>query len=387
MAAKILKVDPKVPESFSLLKAAVGALKEDQAVGMPTETVYGLAANCLRAEAASRIFAVKNRPMDNPLIVHISKLEMLEMVVHPEFLKAIPPRVDKVMKTFWPGPLTLLLPVHPGLPSCVTAGLSTVGVRFPAHPVAQALIDQAGFPLAAPSANLSGRPSPTTAQHVYDDLKDRIEWIVDGGSSGVGLESTVVDLLQEPPVILRPGGITQAMLSEVVPEIAVYRQKKMRNLAEKVVEGSKADDSNWQALEVDEDRPSTPGMKYKHYAPDAPVWLFSLKNPSGDVKEDSARLAPLIADYLREHAHGKKIVKLENCAPTTARNDCCSNVILLSETGCLREIAQNLFGALRAADELKPEIIVAEAVCEVDEGLAIMNRLFKSAGEQIIYFQ
>ena len=348
---RILKVDQKIPESFALLKEAVQSLKEDKPVGMPTETVYGLAANCLKAEAASRIYAVKNRPMDNPLIVHISKLEMLKMVVHPEFLESILPRVDAVMKKFWPGPLTLLLPAHPNLPSCVTAGLSTVGVRFPAHPVAQALIEEAGFPLAAPSANLSGRPSPTTAQHVYDDLKGRIECIVDGGSSEVGLESTVVDLLREPPVILRPGGITQTMLREIVPEIAVYRPKKMQKSAE-------------NGCEIDEDRPSTPGMKYKHYAPNAPVWLFSLKNPTGNVRQDSARLAPLISEYLQVKAQGKKIVKMENCSFGLKSNF--ESVILLSETGSLNEIARNLFGALRAADELGPEIIVAEAVCEED---------------------
>ena len=375
---RILKIDPSAPETFSLLREAVQALKEDKPVGMPTETVYGLAANCLKAEAASRIFEVKNRPIDNPLIVHISKMSMLEMVVKPEFLKAMPLRVEAVMKRFWPGPLTLLLPAHPSLPSCVTAGLPTVGVRFPAHPVAQALIEQAGFPLAAPSANLSGRPSPTSAKHVFDDLNGRIDWIVDGGSSGVGLESTVVDLLQEPPVILRPGGITQAMLSEVVPEITVYRQKKLRQVqageqAEVSVDG------------IDEERPSTPGMKYKHYAPNAQVLLFSLKSPSGNVVEDSRKLAPLIAEYLSTHASGKRIIKLDYCSK--AENESNYETLVLSEDGSLPEIAQNLFWALREADELKADVIVAEAVCEEDEGLAIMNRLFKSAGEQIIYLQ
>lgn len=372
MKARIFKVSLPAQASscIELLRPVVEALKADEPVGMPTETVYGLAANCLRAEAASRIFAVKNRPMDNPLIVHISSLDMLKMVVHPEFLKAIPSRVDAVMKRFWPGPLTLLLPAHPDLPSCVTAGLTTVGVRFPSHPVAQALIEQAGFPLAAPSANLSGRPSPTTAQHVFNDLQDRINFIVDGGASDVGLESTVVDLLQEPPMILRPGGITQSMLASVVPSIAVYRQKKLR----------KSEDLN---LEIDEERPPTPGMKYKHYAPDAPVWLFSLKNPSGIVSKDSAEIAPKIRKYLAQHAEGKRVVQLQNCASSPLAE----HTILLSESGQLPEIAQNLFGALRAADELQPEVIVAEAVCEEDEGLAIMNRLFKSAAEQIIYLE
>ena len=188
--AKIVKIQDLLS---SLLDGPVEALKAGEAVGMPTETVYGLAANCLSSSASEKIFKIKNRPMDNPLICHISSLEMLKMLVHPEW--KMDETFKRVVDEFWPGPLTLLLPVHPNLPYCVTAGLKTVGVRFPSHPVALELITRAGFPLAAPSANLSGRPSPTTAAHVFTDLHDRINWIVDGGSSGVGLESTVVDLL------------------------------------------------------------------------------------------------------------------------------------------------------------------------------------------------
>ena len=180
--AKIVKIEGG---NYCALDGPVEALKSGEAVGMPTETVYGLAANCLSSSAAESIFKIKNRPIDNPLICHISSLEMLGMLVDPEWKMDV--TVKRVIDEFWPGPLTLLLPAHPELPLCVTAGLKTVGVRFPSHPVALELIKRAGFPLAAPSANLSGRPSPTTAAHVFTDLHDRINWIVDGGSSGVGI--------------------------------------------------------------------------------------------------------------------------------------------------------------------------------------------------------
>ena len=369
--AKIVKISDA--STFDLLKGPVEALKAGEAIGMPTETVYGLAANCLDPKASESIFKIKNRPMDNPLICHISSIEMLKMLVDPKW--KITEEVEKVMERFWPGPLTLLLPAHPDLPECVTAGLKTVGVRYPSHPIAQELIRMAGVPLAAPSANLSGRPSPTTAAHVFNDLRDRINWIVDGGNCGVGLESTVVDLLStKPPMILRPGGITQAMLREVLPDIQVYQQKKFRS----------SDDNN---TNIDESRPPTPGMKYKHYAPNAPVWLYSLKSMKGSVKENSAALAPKILDHLRscDKLNNTKIIRLKTCDSFDSDIPEISQNIYLSRSGDLSEIAQNLFSALREADEQSPDLIVAEAVEEEDEGLAIMNRLVKSAGEEIIY--
>ena len=370
--AKIVKITDA--SNFDLLKGPVEALKAGEAVGMPTETVYGLAANCLDSLASESIFRIKNRPMDNPLICHISSLEMLTVLVDPEW--KMTGEVERVMNKFWPGPLTILLPAHPDLPKCVTAGLKTVGVRFPSHPVALELIRRAGVPLAAPSANLSGRPSPTTAAHVFADLHDRINWIVDGGNCGVGLESTVVDLLSSK-MILRPGGITQAMLKEVVPDIQVYQQKKFRST-----------DTENNMIELDESRPPTPGMKYKHYAPNAPVWLYSLKTFKGSVSDNSAILAPRILEHLHSCdilSVTKKIIRLRVCDSSESDLPEITRNIYLSHTGDLAEIAQNLFSALREADEESPDLIVAEAVEEEDEGLAIMNRLVKSAGEEIIY--
>lgn len=377
--AKIVKVSDF--SDFSCLNGPVEALKAGEAIGMPTETVYGLAANCLSSTASAGIFKIKNRPMDNPLICHISSLEMLKMLIHPGWKMTA--EVEGVIQNFWPGPLTLLLPAHPELPECVTAGLKTVGVRFPSHPIAQELIRRAGVPLAAPSANLSGRPSPTTAEHVFTDLHDRINWIVDGGSSGVGLESTVVDLLSTPPLILRPGGITQSMLKRVVPEIQVYQQKKFRT------EDTNSNDCNL----IDESRPPTPGMKYKHYAPNAPVWLYSLKSTSknnASIIDTSVALSSKILAHLK--ASGKmdsaaKIIRLRITESKDADIPGMFKEIYLSRTGDLTEIAQNLFSALRAADQESPDLIVAESVIEEDEGLAIMNRLIKSAGEEIIELQ
>jgi L-threonylcarbamoyladenylate synthase len=361
----------------SALAPAVKALQANEPIGMPTETVYGLAANALNASAASEIFTVKSRPSDNPLIVHISGLEMFRGLVDPEFLKrrdAVDDRswkrYDAVIKAFWPGPLTLIFPADPALPKVVTAGLNTVGVRFPSHPIAQALITQCGFPLAAPSANLSGRPSPTTSHHVLSDLQGRISWIVDGGSSDLGIESTVLDLTAETPIILRPGSITLSQLRSVLPDAIAYKKSRDSNSATE--------------LGIDENRPATPGMKYRHYSPTAPMRLFALKAPSANVIEGSARLLPHIKAFVEEHPR-LKIVRLTVCNQTALPPSELFQEISLSSQGNLAEIAQQLFGALRSADELQPDLIIAEAVVEDEEGMAIMNRLCKSAGEVLHY--
>lgn len=327
------------------LSKTVETLKRSKPVAIPTETVYGLAANALDSLACSRIFSVKNRPTDNPLICHISSMEMMGMLVFD-----VPKKVKPVLERFWPGPLTVLLPKSEAVPDIVSAGLPTVGVRFPSHPVAQQIIALCGFPLAAPSANLSGRPSPTTAQHVLNDLQGRIEYIVDGGSSSVGLESTVLDVTSEPPMILRPGAITAAMLRPFLPDVQVY--------------GS---DPSKRNIELEE-RPSTPGMKYKHYAPTAPVVLV---RPGKDLEQR-------VLQFISCHTEARRIIMLCTTErPATPRVE----TMYLSRTGCLQEVARNLFSCLREADLMSPTWIIAEAADEgADEAaLAIMNRLSKAA--------
>lgn len=333
------------------LALAVSDLKASLPVAIPTETVYGLAANALDPLACSRIFKVKNRPTDNPLICHISSMEMLSLLVAKDTdgSLTIPEHIRPVLDRFWPGPLTVLLPKADSVPDIVSAGLETVGVRFPSHPVARSIIELCGFPLAAPSANLSGRPSPTTAQHVLHDLDGRISFIVDGGASQVGLESTVLDATSNPPMILRPGAITAAMLRPYLPDIQVYGESS-RDLAM-------------------EQRPPTPGMKYKHYAPTAPV--ISIR-PGPDLEER-------VQSFLRHQDH-KLIIRL--CVRERPVYNSVQN-IYLSRTADLLEIARNLFSGLRDADLLTPALILAEAVGEADEGLAIMNRLSKAASSSI----
>lgn len=215
-------------------------------VAFPTETVYGLGANALSDEAVNKIYEAKGRPSDNPLIVHISKMEDVD-----KYVEEIPEQAKKLMNAFWPGPLTVILKVKQGiLSNKVTAGLPTVGIRMPNHPVALALIEASGLPIAAPSANLSGKPSPTKFQHVYKDLNGKISGIVDGGETGVGVESTVIDCTEPIPVILRPGGTTREEIEGIIGSVGMDRQVK-----EEV------------------EKPKSPGMKYTHYAPAAPMYL------------------------------------------------------------------------------------------------------------------
>ena len=235
------------PPTEENLRLAGEILRAGGLVGMPTETVYGLAADATNPKAALSVFAAKGRPADNPLIVHISDLSQL-----PGVVREVPERAKKLLSAFWPGPLTMILEKAPAIPAEVTAGLDTVAVRFPVHPVARALIDAAGRPLAAPSANLSGRPSTTTAEHVLHDLQGRIPLILDGGPCQVGLESTVVDLSRGPAVLLRPGGVTREMLEAALGEPVALGKGVMEPLPE----GEKA---------------LSPGLKHRHYAPRAQV--------------------------------------------------------------------------------------------------------------------
>ena len=221
---------------------AAAILREGGLVGIPTETVYGLGANGLDPQAVARIFAAKGRPQDNPLILHIPEASWLE-----RYCQSIPERAWALAEAFWPGPLTLILPRKPEVPDAVTAGLDTVGMRCPAHPLCRAIIRLAGVPVAAPSGNTSGRPSPTTAQHMLEDMDGKIDAIVDGGPCTVGVESTILDLTETTPRLLRPGGITLEQLKSVLGEVAV--------------------DPAVTRLMGAGEKPKAPGMKYRHYAP------------------------------------------------------------------------------------------------------------------------
>ncbi|KAL6049815.1 Threonylcarbamoyl-AMP synthase [Balamuthia mandrillaris] len=282
METRVIRVDPEHFSEEELLPA-IELLKAGQVVAFPTETVYGLGANALNGEACAKIFEAKRRPADNPLIVHVSSFEMLDALV-----SEVPPLGQTLVKHFWPGPLTILFPKKECVPDQVTAGLATVAVRMPSHPIARKLIELGGMPLAAPSANSSGRPSPTSASHVLADLHGRIPCIIDGGDAAVGVESTVVDVSNpNEPMILRPGGISREQLLPFVPELQVYgsawgSKKKGENGVE---DGAQEEERRKRKKEMEE-RPPTPGLKYRHYSPNAKVVL--LEEKEGQEKEAAA---------------------------------------------------------------------------------------------------
>lgn len=329
------------------LADAARILRAGGLVAFPTETVYGLGADATNPEAVQRIYEAKGRPSDNPMIVHIADPADLAPLV-----SEVPSAAEKLMARFWPGPLTLVLPRSMLVPDVVTGGLETVAVRLPDHPLARRLIELAGVPVAAPSANLSGRPSPTTARHVWEDLHGKVEAIVDGGSTGVGVESTVVDVTRRPPVLLRPGGVTIVQLRQVVGPVQV----------DPAVHG--------QAVE----RPLAPGMKYAHYAPEAPLYL--VEGTPGAIRE---KIVSLVYEFEEE---GKRVGVMHTAESRGAYR---AHVVL--ECGSrqdLRSVASALFGSLRAFDLHGVDVIVAEGVPEEGIGLAVMNRLRKAAAGRII---
>lgn len=332
---------------------AVEWLKQGEAVGIPTETVYGLAANALSSDAVSKIFAAKNRPQDNPLIVHVSSLSMLESML-PD--RKIPAVYLSIVERHWPGPLTIIVPAHPDIvPASVTCGQPTVAVRFPAHPVARALIDACGFPLAAPSANASGKPSTTTAQHVYDDLQGRIPAILDGGPCRVGVESTVLDGLRSPAAILRPGGVTYEALADMLHGLQVYR----KDFVDKALE----------------EAPTTPGMKYRHYSPDAPVVLID-----ATVDDFEQRWKEECSIHFKD---ATKVGLLTSRNNQNDNNTSSSSVTVerISMGTSAEQVARGLFGGLRDLDTRNVDVIFVQGVTETQEGMAVMNRLRKAASK------
>jgi L-threonylcarbamoyladenylate synthase len=319
-------------------------IKKDEVVAFPTETVYGLGGNALSDKAISRIYEAKGRPSDNPLIVHIAEEAQLN-----ELAAEIPEAAKILMQTFWPGPLTIIFPKGKNVSSKVTGGLDTVAVRMPDHPVALAFIKSCGVPLAAPSANLSGKPSPTSAGHVFDDLAGRIPGIVDGGQTGIGVESTVVDCSVDGEVtILRPGGVTQEQLEKVLGSEVTLDP----------------------AFTEKEAAPKSPGMKYTHYAPDAPFILV----------DGSREFIQSLVDKARVEGRRAGVM-------TTVENERFYNadaVIPAGERGRPDTVAAALYDTLRAFNEAQVDIIYGEVFPKTGVGYAIMNRLEKSAGGNII---
>ncbi|TSB44778.1 threonylcarbamoyl-AMP synthase [Alkalicoccobacillus porphyridii] len=316
-------------------------LKAGKVVAFPTETVYGLGGNIMDDDAVKAIFQAKGRPNDNPLIVHIARREQLNALV-----SEIPPAAKELMDAYWPGPLTLIFKASKNVSAAVTAGLETVAVRMPAHPVAYDLLLEADVPVAAPSANLSGRPSPTTADHVWDDLEGRIAGVLDGGTTGVGLESTVLDVSGESPVIYRPGGLTFEQIAEIVGHVEVD-----------------------PALLSESETPKSPGMKYTHYAPKGSLTLVRDNN---DIPE-------LVAQA-RNEGHRVGVLTTEQRKQSY---DCDFAFACGSDDDLLSTAAQ-LYTGLRQFDTEQIDVIYSEVFPEHGVGIAIMNRLRKAAGGRIV---
>lgn len=327
-------------EDVNKIKEAALWISKGEVVAFPTETVYGLGANALDEEAVKKIFIAKGRPSDNPLIVHIAeKNELHHLVEH------IPETANRLIDAFWPGPLTLIFKKGESVAPSVTAGLDTIAIRMPDHPVARSLIKEAGVPVAAPSANVSGKPSPTKASHVKYDLDGKIAGIVDGGTTGVGLESAVLDCTKEPPILYRPGGVTREEIEAVIGPIDVA-----------------------QGEPKNDDSPRSPGMKYTHYAPNGQLYLVS-------KRENIQKLATAAM------LNGKRVGVL-----TTEENKETYNAHLVVACGRrdnLPTVATALYDSLRTFDANNIEVIYAETFPLEGVGIAIMNRLEKAATGKI----
>lgn len=344
METKCWNVDNSVnkDEVYPQIVDAAKLLQLGQVVAFPTETVYGLGANAFSDEAVQLIFKAKGRPSDNPLIVHIANNKQLD-----ELVEEIPEGAKKLMEAFWPGPLTIILKSKKQVSKLVTAGLSTVGVRMPDHSVALALIEASGLPIAAPSANTSGKPSPTSAKHVFEDLNGRISGIVDGGSTGVGLESTVIDCSQEVFTILRPGSITPEMIQKVVSNVDID-----------------------PATVKETEAPKSPGMKYKHYAPDAQMHLVN-----GSI------------EFIHKLIHNAKLEGKKVGILTTEENvhQYKADIVLAcGKREDLTTVAAALYDCIRQFNEENVDIIFCESFPYEGIGIAIMNRLWKACGHSII---
>lgn len=335
-------------EDLHLIEDAAKAIKKGGIVAFPTETVYGLGADALNEEAVGKIFEAKGRPQDNPLIIHVASKDV------SKYVEDISETAQKLMNRFWPGPLTLILNKKNIVPNVTSANLDTIGIRMPDNEVALKLIELSGTTIAAPSANISGRPSPTDIERCVEDLNGKVDYIIGGQKSKVGVESTIVDCTVNPPVVLRPGGLTLEMLREVDPSIKL--------------------DDGLMTKPTEDFKPKAPGMKYKHYAPKAKVRIVS-----GNNEKVVEKIQKMVHNYID---NGKRVGILsseENASEYTE-----GKVISIGSLNDLNEVARNLFEDLRKFDDMNVDIILAEAYEEKGIGIAIMNRLKKSAGYDII---
>jgi len=328
---KVFSIDPDKPD-MKLLASAGRTLRKGGTVAFPTETVYGLGANALDEQAVEKIFIAKGRPGDNPLIVHIHSISQLD-----ELVSNIPKHAKKLMDQFWPGPLTRIFPKSDAVPSVVTAGLSTVAIRMPGHIIANLLLQEAGCPVAAPSANISTRPSPTSAQHVIQDLNGKVDIIIDSGSAQIGIESTILDITHSPALILRPGHVTLEELKEFI-NVESYVPKKG-------------------------DAPKSPGMKYRHYAPQAKVILVL-----GNEKAVNAKMKELILNYKKTNNKVGVLVSKGNFV---------ADMVLYVETP--EKMAKYLFSSFRTFDQHGMDIIIAGGIDMKGLGTALFNRMEKAS--------
>ena len=381
------------------IKTAAKILNNEGLVAFPTETVYGLGADALNPIAAAKIYAAKGRPSDNPLIVHIADTDDVYKLA-----SNVPEKAKQLMEAFWPGPLTIILPKKPTVPDGTTGGLNTVAIRMPSHPVALSLIKESGVYIAAPSANTSGRPSPTEASHVIADMDGKIEMILDGGAVGIGIESTIVDLTEAIPTILRPGFITKSMLENIIGEVTIDKA----------------------LIEPAPDlRPKAPGMKYTHYAPKGELTIIEACNESSNENYSKNDEINCIDNYSKNdeincvdnYSKNNGINSIDNCINdhekkldkviakinelvkqktdegykvaviATSENAAsykCENVLTVGANTDGATIAAKLYGTLRKCDDIGADYIYSEAFDKGELGGAIMNRLLKAAGHRVI---
>lgn len=336
-------------ENGKVFQTAADILKQGGLVAFPTETVYGLGGDALKADAAGKIYSAKGRPSDNPLIVHIAETDSVYQLAAD-----VPEQAKKLMEAFWPGPLTIILKKKKIVPDTTTGGLDTVAVRMPSHPAALKLIKDSGVYIAAPSANLSGRPSPTTAAHVMQDMQGRIDMILDGGAVGIGIESTIVDVTGDRPTILRPGFISAQMIKDILGDVTIDPAIACM-------------DKNL--------RPKAPGMKYTHYAPKGQLTIVE-----GSREKVAGEIERLVAEKKKAGYKTAVLADTDNVGLYS-----CENVFDAGSKKNEITVSAGLYAILRSCDDIGVDYIYSESFEECDMGYAIMNRLIKAAGHRVIH--